>query len=347
MKKYYSNLKDGLTGLIRTRNEGQLLEACIDSCINALDELIVVYFDCTDNTLEVLNKKKAQYPSKLRVFEYNHNVLSFDLTREEFECAMALPDDSPRLYCNMCNFALSQSSYKYVMKIDADQIYFEDEIRKWRDVCSGDLQIKWNLSLALGWFFTMYFTLYRRLSAQFGKPCLWMLPDWFVKPMFKSYQKYSMWRLKRGTACVSFSGINVFKDDKWYALFTNPPYNGEGDHVIFRRSDDTYYIKRYSDKIPYSVTDNFNNPYKVMYAPPAWFHLNANRVQSWNNVKKMKDERPECFVPMENFNKMSYKDVYKKVIKKARTYTLYQMILFVLAHKMGKSVIERNIGMLK
>ncbi|WP_277234685.1 glycosyltransferase family A protein [Phocaeicola salanitronis] len=347
MKTYYSNLKDGLTGLIRTRNEGALLEACIDSCINALDELIVVCFDCTDNTHEVLERKKVQYPTKLRVLEYNHKVLSFDLTREEFDYAMALPDDSPRLYHNMCNFVLSQSNYKYIMKIDADQIYFEDEIKKWRDVCSGDLQIKWSLSLVWGWFFMMFFTLYRRLSAKFGKPYLWMLPDWFVKSMFKSYQKYAMWRLKCGTACVSFSGINVFKDDKWYALFTNPPYNGEGDHVIFKWSDDTYYVKRYSDKVPYSVTDNFNNPYKVMYAPPAWFHLNANRVQSWGKVKKMKDEHPECFVPIEEFSKMSYKEVYDKVVKKARTYTLYQMILFVLAHKMGKSIIERNVSLLK
>lgn len=347
MKTDNSNLKNGLTGLIRTRNEGMLLEACIDSCINALDELIVVYFDCTDNTPEVLEKKKAQYPKKLRIFEYNHNVLSFDLSRDEFECAMSLPDDSPRLYCNMCNFALSQSNYKYVIKIDADQIYFEDEIKKWRDVCSGDLRIKWSLSLVEGWFFMMFFTIYRRLSSKCGKPCLWMLPDWFVSPMFESYQKYSMWRLKRGTACISFSGLNVFKDDKWYALFIYPPYNGEGDHVIFKRSNNTYYVKRYSDKIPYSVTDNFNNPYKVMYAHPAWFHLNANRVQSWNKIKKMKTERPECFVLIEDFIKMSYKEVYDKVVKNARTYTLYQMILFVLPHKVGKSVLEKNICMLK
>ena len=80
-----SDLKDGLSGLMRTRNEAPLLEPCIDSCIDALDELIVVCSDCTDNTLEILERKKKQYPTKLRVFEYNKKVLSFDLTKEEFE----------------------------------------------------------------------------------------------------------------------------------------------------------------------------------------------------------------------------------------------------------------------
>lgn len=50
--------KKGLSGLIRTRNEAKLLGPCIDSCIDALDELIVVYNDCTDNTESVLEEKR-------------------------------------------------------------------------------------------------------------------------------------------------------------------------------------------------------------------------------------------------------------------------------------------------
>ena len=148
--------KDGLSGLMRTRNEASLLGPCIDSCIDALDELIVVCFDCTDNTLEVLEEKKRQYPDKLRVFEYNHKVLAFDLTQEEFEFAKTLSDDSPRLYCNLCNFGLSKARYKYLTKIDADQIYFADELKKWRDVCANVVRVKWHISFILGWFFMMY-----------------------------------------------------------------------------------------------------------------------------------------------------------------------------------------------
>ena len=35
-------LKDGLSGLIRAKNEARFLSTCIDSCIDSLDELIVV-----------------------------------------------------------------------------------------------------------------------------------------------------------------------------------------------------------------------------------------------------------------------------------------------------------------
>lgn len=343
------DLKDGLTGLIRTRNEAPLLGACIDSCIGSLDELIVVCSDCTDNTLEILEDKKRQYPDKLRIFEYNLNVLSFDLTKEEFEYAKSLPDDSPRLYANLCNFGLSKARYKYVTKIDADQLYFADELKKWRDVCSGDIQMKWHVGFIFGCFFMLYYSLYRRMSLMFGRPCLWMIPDWFVKLFFKSYTCYSQWMLQRGKALIALSGVNVFSDDRWYVTFDginiHPPYNGEGDTVIFKVSDRTYWSRYLRDRIPYSVTEVFNSPCrKLMFTYPMWFHLHANRKYCCDRVKKVKDEHPECFVPIEDFPSMTYREVLGKMDKKA--HTLFQMTLFALIHKIGKEVIRKHICIL-
>jgi len=348
METHYSNLEDGLSGLMRTRNEAPLLEPCIDSCIDALDELIVVCFDCTDDTLEILERKKKQYPTKLRVFKYNKKVLSFDLTKEEFEYAKTLPDDSPRLYCNLCNFGLSKARYKYLTKIDADQIYFTDELRMWRDICGKTVRLKWRLDFILGWFFMMYFSVYRRVSARFERPCLFMLPDWFVKIFINPYHKYSKWRLQQGTACIALSGLNVFKDDKWYVPFDgvniHPPYNGSGDTVIFKITKDTYWTKRYSDKLSYSVTEFFQSSYKMMFAGLVWFHLHANRKYCWSKVKKMKDEHPECFVPINEFLSMSYGEVYKKLDKKA--HSLYQMTLFAFIHKIGANKIKQHLQLL-
>ena len=59
-------LKDGLSGFIRAKNEAQFIEACIDSCIDALDELIIVYNDCTDETPEIVERKRKQYPDKIK-----------------------------------------------------------------------------------------------------------------------------------------------------------------------------------------------------------------------------------------------------------------------------------------
>lgn len=346
------NKKNGLSGLIRTRNEASLLGPCIDSCIDALDELIVVCFDCTDNTLEVLEEKKRQYPDKLRVFEYNHKVLAFDLTQEEFELAKALPDDSPRLYGNLCNWGKSKARYKYLTKIDADQLYFADELKKWRDVCSGAVQLKWRISFIWGWLFMMYFSLYRRVSLRSGKPCLWMIPDWLVRILFKSYSDYSKWMLQRGKVLIALSGVNVFKDDRWYVTFDgvniHPPYNGEGDTVIFKISDHTYWGKYYrEDRKPYSVTevlvDTLNR--KRMFSYPVWFHVHANRKYCCNKVKNTKDEHPECFVPIEDFPNMTYQQVLDKMDKKA--HTLFQMTLFALIHKIGRPVLERYSYLLK
>ena len=340
--------KDGLSGLMRTRNEAALLEPCIDSCINALDELIVVCSDCTDNTLEILERKKKQYPTKLKVYEYNHKVLSFDLTREEFEYVKTLPDDSPRLYCNLCNFGLSKAQYKYVAKIDADQLYFEDELKEWRDVCSGDIRVKWHLGFILGWLFMMYFSIYRRLSAKRGKPCLWMIPDRMVKAFFKPYSEFAKWQLQRGKVCIALSGLNVFKDDRWYVPFDgvniHPPYNGEGDTVIFKVTDQTFWSRRYSDRITYSVTESFNNPYKMMFTRPVWFHLHANRAQCWDKVKRTKDSHPDWFVPIEDFPEMSYLEVHDKMDKKA--HTVFQRTLFAFVHKIGTGTIKGHLGML-
>lgn len=343
--------KDGLSGLIRTRNEASLLGPCIDSCIDALDELIVICFDCTDNTLEVLEEKRRQYPDKLRVFEYNHKVLAFDLTQEEFELAKALPDDSPRLYGNLCNWGKSKARYKYLTKIDADQLYFADELKKWRDVCSGAVQLKWRISFIWGWLFMMYFSLYRRVSLRSGKPCLWMIPDWLVRILFKPYSDYSKWMLQRGKVLIALSGVNVFKDDRWYVTFDgvniHPPYNGEGDTVIFKISDHTYWGKYYrEDRKPYSVTevlvDTLNR--KLMFSYPVWFHVHANRKYCCDKVKKMKDEHPECFVPIEDFPNMTYRQVLDKMDKKA--HTLFQMTLFALIHKIGQDVLRKHIEVL-
>lgn len=340
---------DGLSGLIRTRNEAKLLGPCIDSCIDALDELIVVYYDCTDETLQVLEEKKRLYPEKLKIYSYNHDVLSFDMTREEFEYTKTLPDDSPRLYCNLCNFGLSKMQYKYAMKIDADQIYFADEIKKWRDVCCGNNTVKWHYSFILGYIFTTYFSLYRRLSLKFNRPVLWLLPNFLISFIIDKYLNLAKWKLLQGKVCIALSGVNLFKDDKWYIPFDkyniHPPYNGEGDTVIFKLSEETYYSRRYSDKITYSCTELFHQPYKMMFAGPVWFHLHANRTYCVEKVRKVKKEHPELFVLVDDFLKMSYKDVLKKMDPQVNT--LYQRILFALVHKMGLNTIRKHLPLLE
>lgn len=341
-------LKNGLSGLMRVKNEASFIDSCIDSCIDALDELIIVYNDCIDETPKIVERKRQQYPDKIKVYAYNNHILSHNLTEEEFEIAKKLPEDSPRLHSNQCNYALSKVSYKYAVKIDADQLYFADELKKWRNICNGSLLIKWKVTFVGGWLFMMYISFYRRMSVKCSKPCLWMLPDWLFHLFINLYVDYARWRLQKGTVAIALSGFNVFKDEKWYIPFDgvniHPPYNGEGDTLIFRISDKTYYSK-HVNTVAKTVTERFHNPYKVMFAGPVWFHLHANREYCWSKVKKMKDEHPECFVPIEDFPTMSYREVYDKMDKKA--HTLFQMTLFALVHKIGANKIKKYLYLLK
>lgn len=345
------NLKEGLAGIMRLKNEAQFVADCIDSCIDALDELVIVYNDCTDNTPDIVEEKRKQYPDKIKVYPYEYHLLSYNLTKDEFEYAMRLPEDSPQLFCNQSNFALSKVHYKYAMLIDPDQFYFIDEIKKWRDICAGK-GCKWNINIIFGWLFMIYFSLYRRFSVYCGKPCLWMLPNWLVSMFANSYLNFAKWKLKKGKAAIALSGFNVFKDDRWYIPFdgsnVHPPYNGEGDHLIFLVAKDTYFFRRAvknAKRFTYAVSHSFHCPYKMFFAGPVWFHLHANRDYCWPKVKKMKNEYPEYFIPIEDFVTMSYKEVYNKMDKKA--HTLYQKILFAFVHKIGVGKIKTHLYLLK
>lgn len=341
--------KDGLSGILRAKNEAIFIEASIDSCIDALDELIVVYNDCTDETPVILERKRKQYPDKLKVYSYNHHILSHNLTQEEFLYAIHLPEDSNRLHSSQCNYALSKVTYKYAVKIDPDQLYFTDELKGWRDICSGICPIRWKPCFILGWLFMMYISFYRRLSLILNKPCLMMLHQRIVDFCKSSYSGFAKWQLKRGKAAITLSGVNLFWDGAWYVPFDgrniHPPYNGEGDHLIFRLSKETFFSRYYINKPPYNVIEMFHHPYKVMFANnPVWFHQHANRAYCWEKVKKMKDEHPELFVPIEKFVGMTYEKILGKL--NPHSHTLYQRTLFALVHKLGVKTIMEHTSLL-
>ena len=175
-----------------------------------------------------------------------------------------------------------------------------------------------------------------------------MLPDKLVDLFINPYIRYAKWRLLRGTACIALSGLNLFKDDQWYVPFDkfniHPPYNGEGDTVIFKLTEKTFYSRRFADKLTYSCTELFHNPYKVMFAGPVWFHLHANRTHCCDKVRKVKIEHPELFVSPEEFLKMNYQEVLNKMDPKVNT--LFQRTLFALIHKMGIQRIKKYLYLL-
>ena len=120
----------GVSGLLRVKNDEDFLSACIDSCIGPLDELIIVCQPSDDRTQQIVETKRRQYPDKIRAYFYRPRVLSHNLSVEELEYAKKLPSDSIHLLANYYNYTLSKASYRYAVKIDADQIYFPEKLQR-------------------------------------------------------------------------------------------------------------------------------------------------------------------------------------------------------------------------
>lgn len=58
----------GVSGLLRVKNDAEFLSDCIESCIDALDELIICYQDCTDNAPEIIRENSGSIRIKSTFF---------------------------------------------------------------------------------------------------------------------------------------------------------------------------------------------------------------------------------------------------------------------------------------
>lgn len=354
----YRVLKQGVSGFMRVKNDAEFIEASIDSCIDALDELIIVYNDCSDSTPELIEKKRSEHPDKIRVYEYKHKVFSTNLSKAEYEQAIRLPDDSPNLLCNYYNYALSKVNYRYALKIDADQIYFSKQLKQWCDIFrESNFNLRKTIRYYVGYVFNLYFMLFK-LCCFRTKRLYSFLPEKIICRLTPHYIEYLKYQVKKGKACISLSGINVFKDDGWFVSLgkksdeTNilPPFNGEGDHLIFAVSQDTFFRRYHMPyynllaNTKYSLIEEFVHPYKMLCAGFAWFHMNAMRNRCRAKVSEAKNRYPSAFIKIYDFVEMSFEEILAKVDKDM--FSLRQAILFTFIYKSDKKSVKDNIKLL-
>jgi len=353
----YTKLKAGISGIMRVKNDAEFVEACIDSCIEALDELIIVYNDCSDNSPELIKKKQKEYPTKIKVFEYKHKVYSISLTEEEYKYALNLSDDSPNLLCNYYNFALSKANYQYAIKIDADQLYFKDELNKWRKICRDEHYNSSKFYYGIGYLVNIYYILYKFLSFKFQRR-LQIIPSKIVESLKPYYESYAAQELKKGNACISLSGVNVFKMQEWFVTMGKendifnimPPFNGEGDHLIFKISPSTYYKKYdmpYYNKLRnfnYSLIEEFVHPYKTLCWGFAWFHLNSMRKDYRELITKVKQEHEEAFIDIKEFSSFTYREIEERMDKVMTNNR--QKTIFALTYKNSSNTILKHLPIL-
>ncbi|MBR8462164.1 glycosyltransferase family 2 protein [Campylobacter sp. faydin G-24] len=120
---------DGISGFIRCKNEGEYLEQVIDSWIDIVDELVIVYNDCSDNTQEIIQKALQRYDNKIKAFHYLPKVWSQGSDKYKL-----LDANDYGSLVNYYNFSLMQTTKKWAVKIDGDIILIPDRIKQIREI---------------------------------------------------------------------------------------------------------------------------------------------------------------------------------------------------------------------
>ena len=342
-----------VAGILRIKNDAAFIERCIRSCISALDELIIVYNDCIDNSAEEIEKMRSIYPDKIKVYEYTHKVYGANLDYATFEMAKQLPDDSPHLLCNYYNFALSKVTCEYAMKIDADQIYFTDELIYWCDFVRDARPMGLSIKAIFGALFQKYLSAYRALSLKIGR-ILPLMPECFVKACYPSYLEYAKYLFSHDKACLSMAGINVFEAQATFVTLGKvcpeinilPPFNGEGDHVIFKVSDKTSYEKfempyyNIARTSSYSLIEEFKHPYRIMFIGYFWLHISSMRSGTVEKVAQVKKSYPESFLKINQLADYTFNKISNRSDK--QIFRTFQQILFSFIYKANRTSLKKR-----
>lgn len=334
---------------MRVKNDGMFIERCIESCIDALDELIVVHNDCTDNSVEEIEKMREKYPDKIKRYEYPHRVMGVGLTKEEYQFVKDLPEGSPYLLSTYCNFALSKVTTPYALKIDADQVYFTETLKEWCDFIRNCEPQKLTLKVLVGKMFDKYFSLYRLLSLKCNK-VMPLLPTCLLKMFYPTYISYAKYAFSHDKACFSMSGLNVLETENimipmghqagdWVSGI---PFNGEGDTVMFKIKDSTYFAKMpdYSTRKD-SLVEQFIHPYKIMYVGFFWTHIRVMRPSSYLQAMNILKVDPNSYITYDEFKKLSYNEIMSRSSKSI--FRIFQRMLFSFIYKANKQQLFHSL----
>ena len=304
----------GISGLLRAKNGADFISDCIDSCINALDELIIVYQESFDDTEKIIIEKQKQYPDKIRVYFYEPKVYSHNLSEEEYDYALNLPKNSIHLLSNYYNFALSKAKYKYAIKIDDDQIYFSDKFKEILDLYKREDKVKILLKekLAFKYYQKLYKKILKHSNYLNSFSCHFLIPKFFIKNLISYIKK----KIQNDKIITSFSGINLFEGKIPLGSFETPdllsPFNGTFDTVCFPVSSDTYYIPFY-DNENNRIIERFQNDNKLMQKifPIGffWIHLKDMKKLVY---EKMKDKYKSKSIKIDEFFNTNFFELEKK-----------------------------------
>jgi len=342
-----------VAGIMRVKNDGMFIEDCIESCIEALDELIVVHNDCTDNSVEEIEKMAAKYPDKIRHYAYPYEVWAFNLSKEQFDCVKSLDEDDPHLFSSYSNFALSKVTADYALKIDADQIYFTAKLKEWCDFMRTCEPRALTIKVRLGKFFSYYLSAYRWASMKLGV-VLPLMPPWLLRITYPAYISYAKYAFSHDQACMALSGVNVLETDKTLISMGHEygdfimlsPFNGVGDTVMFKMTDKVKFrrvvMDEYNQGETFCVAEEFLHPYKHMtFVGFFWKHLRTMRPGIVEKAMEAYTFDNSAFLDIDSFKRLSYCKILRNSPK--RVFFPYHRILFGFVYKANKQELFQSL----
>jgi len=130
-----------ISWIARLKNWDDFLEKVIESHIPFLDEIILIDNQSTDKTKDICLKLQKKYSNKIKFYEYNFEVIP---PSEK----SSLDWNSIHSFTYFTNWSISKWKYKYIMKIDDDNLF---NVKKWMEIRKYILEKKPNKYITYWW----------------------------------------------------------------------------------------------------------------------------------------------------------------------------------------------------
>ena len=114
---YAKPRRPGISGFMRLRNEAEFLDGTFETHLRGLDELVVVYNRCTDETPAICRAWAAKSPDKIKLFEYEPEVVPLSA-----DAAKTIDPRDEHSLANYYNWTLTRTTRQIVIKVDGDHI---------------------------------------------------------------------------------------------------------------------------------------------------------------------------------------------------------------------------------
>ena len=216
--------KDGLSGFIRAKNEGEYIYQVIESWLYLVDELVVVFNDCSDDTEDEIEKAINDFGrSKIKAYKYIPKVYPQG-SKQHIE----LPSDNMHSLVNYYNYALSKTTMKYVVKIDGDIIYepsVTNKIKSYLEKKSDVSYFKLHGVNLIDNFGKFYVPSNSKFCGMNGDLCIFPVNNNTIFRYKPEFESLDLSLLKDSGGCFAYYHMKFAKKDMGfsnYALKENP-----------------------------------------------------------------------------------------------------------------------------